>query len=128
MSTAEISCLWKSFFVSLQVFLIQTSINVLPMFSLLLLSFAPFSHFSILPLIGMKQGPSFTSLLIPLPSAYSVWHPQILSTSTHHRLAYSHFSSPPTPSSKYINVHMCCACLQFCLLGTPLHHLPFLFL
>jgi hypothetical protein len=66
MSTGEISCHWKSFIVSLLVFSIYSSINAYPTFSLLLFSFAPFSHFSILPLIGMKHGPSFTSSLIPL--------------------------------------------------------------
>lgn len=73
MSTAEISCHWKSLIVSFLVFLIHSSINVHPTFSLLLFSFAPFSHFSILPLIGMKHDPSFTSQLIPLPLVQSVW-------------------------------------------------------
>ena len=73
MSTGEISCHWKSFIVSFLVFLIHSSVNVYPTFSLLLFSFALFSHFSILPLIGMKHGPSFTSLLFPLPLVYNVW-------------------------------------------------------
>jgi hypothetical protein len=67
MSTGEISCHWKSFIVSFIVFLIYSSINVHPTFSLLLLYFALFSHFSILSLLSMKHGPSFTSLLIRLP-------------------------------------------------------------